>query len=141
MKNLNFNTGVEDYVLNDKCTVSFNPTDIEIIKRTIATFDTLEALNAEYKDKLNADISTEDLFSIAHEYDSRMRAAIDGIFDTEICDKLFGDTNLFCVADGLPVWCNLILALLDVMDASAVAERAKTNPRLEKYLKKYNRKK
>ena len=40
---------------------------------------------------------------------------------------------------GLPVWCNLLLALMDEMDAALVREQKASNPRLKKYLDKYQR--
>ena len=47
--------------------------------------------------------------------------------------------NVYAFAGGLPVWCNLIFAIIDLFDESVTAETAKTNPRLNKYLKKYHK--
>lgn len=47
--------------------------------------------------------------------------------------------NVYALADGLPVWMNLMLAVLDVVDAKLAQENERANPRLEKYLAKYRK--
>ena len=47
--------------------------------------------------------------------------------------------SIYAIADGLPIWANLMLAIIDEFDASFVAEKKKTNPRIQKYTKKYQR--
>ena len=43
------------------------------------------------------------------------------------------------MADGLPVWCNLMLCLIDNMNDTFTAEKKKTNPKLQKYLAKFKK--
>ena len=64
---------------------------------------------------------------------------LDQIFDKPICAELFGKTNVYAMAGGLPIWANLILAIVDEIDASFVNEQKQTNPRLDKYLSKYKK--
>ena len=64
---------------------------------------------------------------------------IDDVFSQPVCAALFGGMNVYAFADGQPVWCNLLLALMDEMDAALVREQKASNPRLKKYLDKYQR--
>ena len=47
MKNLNFSTGLEEYSLNDRVTVKFNPTDAVFLERLADLFQKLDALQEE----------------------------------------------------------------------------------------------
>ena len=42
------------------------------------------------------------------------------------------------LADGLPVWANLIMAIIDTFDDEFAQEKKKKNPRLAKYTAKYS---
>ena len=54
-------------------------------------------------------------------------------------DVLFGGMNVYALANGLPVWCNLMLAVMDEIDSSFAREQKATNPKLQKYLNKYQK--
>ena len=45
----------------------------------------------------------------------------------------------YALVDGFPVWANFLLALMEDCDKAYQRERTLSNPRLEKYLKKYRR--
>ena len=47
--------------------------------------------------------------------------------------------NVYAMADGLPVWCNLMLAVMDEIDTSFAREQKRMNPRIAKYTAKYHR--
>ena len=47
--------------------------------------------------------------------------------------------NVYALASGLPVWANLLLAVIDKTNASMDEESKKTDDRLNKYLKKYGK--
>lgn len=68
-----------------------------------------------------------------------MRELLDEVLGASVCAPLFGGMSLYAMAGGLPVWCNLLLALMDEMDAALVREQKASNPRLKKYLDKYRR--
>lgn len=139
MKELNFDSGLVTYSLNGKCEVTFNPTDSTFVERIFKTFDALdkrqEAFNAEAKD-----MDDKSVFSLARRMDKEMRGDIDRIFDKPICEDLFGDMNVYAMANGLPVWCNLMLALIEVTDSTFALEKKKTDPRIAKYTAKYRKK-
>lgn len=139
MTELRFDTGLVTYKINGTAEVSFNPTDLSFIQRVFRTFDVLEDKQQEY-DKGRADASNnKEFFELSRRMDTEMREAIDAAFERPVCNDIFGSMNVYAVAGGLPVWCNLIFSIIDLFDESVTAETAKTNPRLEKYLKKYRK--
>ena len=139
MKELNFNTGLVSYSINGAAEVTFNPTDLSFMQRIFRTFDLLEEKQQEY-DNSRAFISdNKAFFELSRQMDAEMREVIDAAFETPICENVFGSMNVYAVAGGLPVWCNLIFSVIDLFDESVTAETAKTNPKLEQYLKKYRK--
>ena len=47
MKSLSFSDGLEEYSLNDRVTVRFNPTDASFLERLAELFSRLDALQEE----------------------------------------------------------------------------------------------
>lgn len=139
MADILFDNGLVEYNLNGKCKVVFNPTDMTFIERVFDVFDTLDAKQEAYK----ADIEGKDgkeIFDIARQMDAEMRDIIDNVFECEVCDAVFGGMSVYAVANGLPVWANLFLAVMDEMDSAFAREKKLTNPRIQKYTQKYKRK-
>lgn len=139
MDTLNFATGLVTYDLNGKCEVTFNPTDAAFVERLFQTFDSLDRLQEDYKVKLAASEDLRGTFEITKRMDGEMRKLIDEAFGAPVCDALFGGMNVYALADGLPVWSNLMLAVMDVVDTTFAQEQKKTNPRLAKYTAKYQK--
>ena len=48
-------------------------------------------------------------------------------------------TAPYAMADGLHVWTNFLLALMDETDSAFAREQKATNPRIQKYTAKYRR--
>jgi hypothetical protein len=138
---IQFDLGDREYVLNDRCTVVFNPTDIAFIERVFGTFDELDKRQEEYNAKISRQEDNAGVFQLARDMDAEMRSMIDAVFEDDVSEPVFGSRNVYAMADGLPIWCNLMLAIIDEMDSAAAREKKATNPRLKKYLEKYNKKK
>lgn len=139
MPELRFDTGLVTYSLNGAVEVTFNPTDISFVSRIFSTFDLLEEKQQEYESAREKISSNKDFFDFGRKIDTEMREVIDDAFGKPVCEDLFGVMNVYAAANGLPVWCNLIFSVIDLFDDAVTKETAKTNPRLEKYLKKYHR--
>ena len=80
-----------------------------------------------------------EIFNIADRRDKEMREIIDGLFEEPVCDSIFGSMNLYALADGLHIWVNFLLALMDETDSAFAREQKATNPRIQKYTAKYRR--
>lgn len=139
MPELRFETGLVSYKLNGSVEVAFNPTDMAFMQRVFRTFDLLEEKQQEYDTAREGISSSKEFFGLSQKMDAEMREEIDNAFGQPVCAALFGSMNVYAIANGLPVWCNLILSVIDLFDESVTAETAKTNPRLSKYLKKYHK--
>lgn len=139
MKELRFESGVETYRLNDRFTLCFNPTDSAFTERLFSAFDNLDEKQAAYQAEADALSDGKELFALARRRDAEMRALLDGALGEGCCEAVFGGMNVYALAGGLPVWANLLLAVIDEMDTAFAREQKATNPRLEVYLKKYRR--
>lgn len=137
MKQLNIATGAETYRLNDCCEVVFNPTDSAFVESLFRTFETLDRKQEAYRGEIERLADKREIFRIARERDKEIRDMIDGLFNAPVCESVFGSMNVYAMADGLPAWCNLMLALMDEIDTSFAREQKAMNPRIKKYTDKY----
>ena len=138
MKQLNFSDGLEEYSLNDRVTVRFNPTDAGFLERLSGLYARLDALQEEVS-ALQENTPEEEFFPLAKSLDGRMRDLLDGFFGTPVCEPLFGTMNLFASAGGLPVWANLLLALTEEVESAMQGELSAREARIAKYTAKYKK--
>lgn len=138
MKELSFDSGLVTYSLNGKCEVTFNPTDSNFVSRLYSAFEELDKKQESYKEQIEKISGKKEIFDFARERDVEMRGIIDGVFDSRVSDEVFGNMNVYALAGGLPVWANLMLAVMDEIDTSFSREQKATNPRIAKYQKKYH---
>lgn len=138
IKALSFDTGLVKYNINGAFELSFNPTDSAFVEGLFNTFDELDKKQEEYKAEIQK-AEKREIFAIARRRDAEMRGMIDTALGAPVCEAVFGSMNVYAMADGLPVWANLLFAIMDEIDTSFAAEQRRTNPRLEKYTKKYHK--
>ena len=138
-KSLSFDTGVVEYEINGMATARFNPTDAAFAERLYDAFTELDARQDEFEKRV-AEIGEdgEAMFAYAKERDEEMRGIIDGLLGEGVADALFPDMNCYALADGLPVWINLMLAVADEVATAYEGERGKGDPRLKAYDGKYH---
>jgi len=137
-KSLNFETGIVTFSVNGACEVSFNPTDSAFVEKLFNAFDTLDQRQERYKAEVDKVADKREIFAIAQKQDAEMREIIDGVFGP-VSDAIFGDMNVYAMANGLPVWCNFLLAVMDEVDTTFAAQQKLTNPRIAKYTSKYHK--
>ena len=137
MKSLNISDGLEEYRLNDRVTVRFNPTDLGFLERVAAAFEKLDAIQEEVRASSEKITDEREVFPLARELDAKMRAILNELFDDEICEPLFGSMNLFASSGGLPVWANLMLAVTEEINTSMEQELSQREQRIAKYVSKY----
>ncbi len=138
MKQLNFSDGLEEYSLNDRVTVRFNPTDAGFLERLTGLYGKLDALQDEVS-ALQENTPDEEVFPLARDLDARMRKLLDEFFGEPVCEALFGSMNLFASAGGLPVWANLLLALSEEVETAMQGELTAREKRIAKYTAKYKK--
>ena len=137
MKNLTFDNGIEEYDLDGKVTVKFNPTDVAFLEKLSDSFACLDLIQEEVKLSQEEITDEKDVFNLAKNLDQKMRDIINALFGQEVCTPLFGEMNLFASAGGLPVWANLMLAVADEVQNSMQGELKKREARIRKYTEKY----
>lgn len=139
MPELKFETGLVEYDLNGKCKVSFNPTDYKFAERVYDAFEALGKLQDEYDKKSETSGAGKEAFELAKERDAKMESIIDGLFGKPVCESLFEETGVCAFGDGFPNWLNLMLAIMDKIEADIgdIAKRA--DPRVAKYTAKYQK--
>ena len=139
MEKFNFETGKKEFEINGAVTVEFNPTDTETIQKIFDVFDALDAKQDVYKAEIARCGNNKEIFNIARRRSAEMRETMDSLFGKPICEPLFGSMNVYALADGLPVWCNLMLAIIEQIDTRSLQERESTRARLEKYTKRWKK--
>lgn len=139
MDTLNFDTGLKTFAVNGVVEVSFNPTDSFFAERLFSAFDALDRKQEAYQEAVSKMADKREIFDFTRERDKEMRASIDEVFQAEVSGAIFGGMNVYALADGLPVWCNFLLAVMDEIDTAFAREQKAANPRIAKYTAKYHR--
>ena len=137
-RSLSFDDGLVEYEINGRATARFNPTDAAFTERLWKCFTDLDERQDEFQAKV--DEIGEDgaqMFAYAKERDQEMRGIIDGLLGEGVADALFPDMNCYALADGLPVWINLMFAVAEEVEQAYTSEQKRTDPRMAKYSKKY----
>ena len=139
MKNLSFPDGLEEYRLNSRVTVRFNPTDVGFLEKLSSAFEKLDALQEEVRASRERITDDREVFPVARELDTKMRAILNELFSEDICTPLFGGLNLFASSGGLPVWANLMLAISEEVQSCMSSELVAREKRIAKYVDKYKK--
>lgn len=137
--NLGVNTGKVTYQINGGCELSINPTDSGFVERLFTAFDALDKKQEAYKTEVEKNANKREVFEVARRMDEETRDIINETFGFDVCGAVFGGMNVYALADGLPVWANLMLAIMDEVDTTFAREQKATNPRIQKYTKKYHK--
>ena len=145
MNELNISTGVVTYKVNGDAEISFNPADTGFLTQLKGALDLLQQISEKYRVQIEA-LQEDDYiqaFELAVKKDEDQRAIINTIFGDDVCTKVFKKMHIDSVSqDGLPLWAEFILAILDACgDVSIEALSKRGNAKLDKYLKKYKNKK
>lgn len=135
---LNLDSGIQKVTINcvGSVEVYFNPTDVGFMEKLYTAMEKLEK-----KQKEAGSWNTEkQMFYGARKLNAEMHKVIDEVFNKEVAGVLFGGVDCFALADGAPLWFNLLMAIIEQMDDSIKKEMDKTESRLAKYTAKYKKK-
>lgn len=131
--------GIREVSISDKVSVWLNLTDIDFVERVFDALDAMDKQQDKYQAMLTGETDAKKIFAAAHTMDGEMRDLINGLFGFDVCTPRYGRMNMYAMAGGLPVWCNLMLCLIDNMNDTFTAEKKATNPKLQKYLAKFKK--
>ena len=138
MSQIDVATGLVTYTINGNCEISFNPADADFAGRVIGTFEKISDLC--HNTKLDPERSVPEFMATTAKLDTEIREEIDALFGEPVCEKVFGRTNVISLAEGLPIWANFLMAVIDEMDRAITEEKKQSNPRIKKYIDKYEKK-
>ena len=141
---ITFDTNIEEFTLNGCVKVVFSPTDLHFVEQILGAFSEIDAIYEQYQKEINQ-ISDDDetaeaaerVYEVSHRADEEIRSKINALFDKDVCTPTIGGRSILMPANGMPVWANLLLAIIDKFDSTLTEEKKKTNPRIEKYTRKY----
>lgn len=136
---LNFDTGLVEYDINGAYKVRFNPTDKTFLQNLSDAFDALEAKQQRLDEETVRTGDKKEIFRMVAQRDSEVREILDGLFGEGMCAAVFNNMSMHALANGLPVWVNLMLAIMDECDSAFIKEKKLRDPRLSKYTKKYHK--
>lgn len=138
MSQLNVATGLVTYTINGNCEISFNPADADFAGRVVGAFEKINDICR--KTKLDPERSVPEFMTTTSKLDTEIRQEIDLLFGEPVCEKVFGRTNVISLANGLPIWANFLMAIIDEMDRAITAEKKQASPRAKHYIDKYEKK-
>ena len=138
MNALNFSTGIKTFDVNDGAAqISYNPTDVNFVS---TLYDLFVACSERYEaDKDKKFENNTAFFEYAKQRDSEVREGIDALFGEGSAALVFQGISSYAMADGLPLWTNFLLAVIDTVPEEMSKQIKTSKPRVEKYLKKYHR--
>ena len=139
MAEIRVDTGLVTHTINGVCELTFNPTDASFIERLYNATEFLDKKQAEYKEKSEKTDDLKEMFDVLRAIDHDMRQELDNVLKAGFCEAVFADMNVYAFAGGMPVWANLIEAILEYCNTELSNETKKCKARIDKYIKKYKK--
>lgn len=123
--------------INGKSETIFNPTDMGFVEKLYGVFEELDRRQSAMEAAIRS-TEPKEVFRLCREADAEMRRLVDSVMGEGTCAAQFGDVNVYAYAEGLPLWSNLLFAVLERCESEV--ETQLSHPRLEKYRAKYGKK-
>lgn len=148
IQNLNFDDGFMSFTLNNdpNKVIRFNPTDFGIIQRIKDAYDMIDKASEGAEGiELNSDGTAKDKLDESSQviamYDKSVRNAIDGIFNSDICDIAFGKQSaLSLVGGGKFLWESFLECICKIIEKEAGTKIEASRKRINKYKSQVYRK-
>ena len=140
--NLTIDTGLQEVDLNGRAKIYYNPADVTFVKKLYSAFIKLEEQQKQYESEIKSipEDDADKVFEFADRKDKEMRGIIDGFFDTEVCEPLFGGMSVYAYnKEGVPLWMALFLAVLDSCEEAVEKVGKSGSETVDKYIKKYKK--
>ena len=138
MNTLSIDLGINEYQLAPDCVVRFNPTDTAFITKFYNMVERLAEIQEDYDKAIKPLTEPKSVLEEIAKADKAMREVIDSVFDVPICQAIFGDMHVTAKsANGVPVYMELTLALIDQCDIDMTGLAGKGKTYVDKYTKKY----
>ncbi len=132
---IQINTGAKEFNLGGKVSVWFNPTDTTFLERMR---DVFLQMQSEQEDIARRIADAEDVYEESRKIDAEMREALERVFGVDVVTPLIGDMNVYALADGLPIWAQILISTMDVIQKTVEEERNKSVQKIKEYTEKYD---
>ena len=138
MGELSYGAGKKTYTLNGGETIRFDPGDSEFASRVVAAFQNCHKIQRECASNRFTEI--DQMVSATKKMSDAIRQEIDTTFGEPVCDKACCGSSPISISDGLPVWMNFLMAVIDEIDANMPEGEKRSRIRVQQYMDKYNTK-
>ena len=135
---LNYIAGKREYTLPGGGVIWFDPCDSEFANRVIMAVRNCQEIQKRFPKNGFADLD-EQLACIQNINDD-IRKEIDNAFGDQVADKACCGSSPTSISDGLPVWMNFLMAVIDEIDANMPEGEKRSRARVQQYVDKYNTK-
>ena len=132
---IQINTGAREFNLGGKVSVWFNPTDTTFLERMRDVFLQMQSKQEDIARRI---ADAEDVYEESRKIDAEMREALERVFGVDVVTPLIGDMNVYALADGLPIWAQILISTMDVIQKTVEEERKKSEQKIKEYTKKYD---
>lgn len=133
MNNLSYNVGYKEYSINgdESRILRINTSDMNIITRMNKAEKELQKI----ADKCNSATADNAIETLSY-LDNEVRKQINYVFDGDVSDIIFGNTNCISIAGGKPIFENFLEAVLPVIKEDISTEQKKIERKVSKYTSK-----
>lgn len=139
MNEIKLGSNIEEYSINGgKVILRFNPFDSGFVEKFNTAFEALSKMQDEFAKSVN--LEDDEFFKTAKATDEKMRGVVNELFGEDICTPIWGNMHVTALSEGLPLWFNLMMSLIDEIDNSRKSVPAVRSARLDKYTAKYLKK-
>lgn len=134
MRNLQINTGIKEFAINDdeSKVLKINTADIQIAQRMKKSEKELNQI-AEECLKIDENMSVDDSIDLLDKYDKKVKTTLDYIFNTNVSEVVFGNMNCLSICDGKPVFQNFLEAIMPEIETDIQKETKKSEANIKKY--------
>lgn len=135
---LSYTAGKREYTLPNGETIHFDPCDSEFANKVVIAFRNSNKIQgALSKDHMQ---DMDQLLTEIQKMNADIRQEIDNAFGEPVCDKACCGSSPTAISDGLPVWMNFLMAVIDEIDANMPEGEKRSRARVQQYMDKYNTK-
>lgn len=138
MGTLSYNAGKREYTLPGGGVILFDPCDSEFANRVIVAFRNCQEVQKRFPKEGFSDLDEQ--LSCIQGINNDIRKEIDSVFGEGAADKACCGSSPISISDGLPVWMNFLMAVIDEIDANMPEGEKRSRARVQQYMDKYNTK-
>lgn len=138
MGELSYVAGKKSYTLNGGEVIHFDPGDSEFANRVVVAFRNCHNIQKSYPEDPFTDIDEQ--LAFIQKMNADICEEIDKAFEEPVCKKACCGSSPCSLADGLPVWMNFLMAVIDEIDANMPEGEKRSRIRVQQYMDKYNTK-